>query len=97
MDLNLTDKKVMITGGSKGIGRACAQVMAAEGCKLHLAARGEEDLRKVKEAIESQYGRPVEIHPVDLSSGDNARALAEVCGDIDILVNNAGAIPNGDL
>jgi NAD(P)-dependent dehydrogenase (short-subunit alcohol dehydrogenase family) len=39
----------------------------------------------------------VTIHSVDLSNGDNVRALAAACGDIDILVNNAGAIPAGDL
>lgn len=97
MDLNLTDKKALITGGSKGIGRACAEVMAAEGCSLHLVARGEKDLLRAKESIESRYNRPVEIHPLDLSIGDNARVLAGACPDIDILVNNAGAVPNGDL
>ena len=87
----------MITGGSKGIGRACAEIMASEGCAIHIAARGREALLDTKEAIESKYGQSVEIHPVDLSNGDEARGLADACSDIDILVNNAGAIPNGDL
>lgn len=97
MDLDLKGKTVLITGGSKGIGRACAQVLASEGCDLHLAARGEEALAEVKEALESKYGVSVTVHPTDLSQGDAARALAAACPDIDVLVNNAGAIPNGDL
>lgn len=97
MDLHLTGKKALITGGSKGIGRACAEVLASEGCSLHLAARGAAALRRTQEMIESKFGVPITIHPVDLSRGDKARDLAAVCPDIDILVNNAGAIPRGDL
>jgi NAD(P)-dependent dehydrogenase (short-subunit alcohol dehydrogenase family) len=97
MKLNLSGKTVLITGGSKGIGRACAEVFAEEGCRLHLAARGEEALIQAKAEIESKHSVEVSIHPVDLSQGDKTRELAESCGDIDILVNNAGAIPNGDL
>lgn len=98
MDLQLKGKKVLITGGSKGIGQACARTMAAEGCSMiHLVARNEEDLLKAKQKIQSEYAASVEIHPVDLSLGNNVRTLARACGDIDILVNNAGAIPNGDL
>lgn len=97
MDLNLKGKEVLITGGSKGIGRACAEMLAAEGCALHLAARGEDALRQTKEMIVSRYDVSVTLHPVDLSRGDFARTLAAACPDIDILVNNAGAIPRGDL
>jgi NAD(P)-dependent dehydrogenase (short-subunit alcohol dehydrogenase family) len=97
MDLNLRGKTALITGGSKGIGRACAEVLAAEGCTLHLAARGEEALLQARQTISERYGVAVTIHPVDLGLGDNARALAAECAGIDILVNNAGAIPRGDL
>jgi NAD(P)-dependent dehydrogenase (short-subunit alcohol dehydrogenase family) len=98
MDLHLTGRKALITGGSKGIGLACARVLAAEGCaEIHLAARNPEDLEKARQDLQSISAALVQIHPMDLSSGDNVRALAERCTDIDILVNNAGAIPNGDL
>ncbi|MBI5552064.1 MAG: SDR family oxidoreductase [Desulfobacterales bacterium] len=97
MDLGLKGRTALITGGSKGIGRACAQVLAAEGCHLHLAARGEAELHQTREEIAARFGVAVSVHPMDLSRGENARALAEACADIDILVNNAGAIPRGDL
>lgn len=97
MDLNLRGRKALITGGSKGIGRACAEILASEGCALHLVARNEADLRQTREMIESEFGVSVTIHPVDLSQGDNTRAIAGACPEIDILVNNAGAIPRGDL
>lgn len=97
MELGLKSRTVLVTGGSKGIGRAAAETLAAEGCGLHLAARGEEALQKAKETIESKYDVPVTIHPMDLSDGDQARDLAKTCSDIDVLVNNAGAIPRGDL
>lgn len=97
MDLQLKEKRALITGGSKGIGLACAEVLASEGCHLHLAARGEKDLAAAKENLQSKFGVSVSVHPTDLSLGDNARELAERCAGIDILVNNAGAIPSGNL
>jgi len=97
MDLNLRGKSVLITGGSKGIGRACAEILASEGCTLHLAARDRTALRKTKDSLESKFGVSVTIHTVDLSIGDNTINLAKDCPEIDILVNNAGAIPRGDL
>ncbi|MFH2129283.1 MAG: short-chain dehydrogenase/reductase [bacterium] len=97
MDLQLKGKRVLITGGSKGIGLACAEILAEEGCALHLAARGEAALSAAKGMLASRFGTDVTIHPLDLSNGDQARALAEHCKDIDILINNAGAIPAGNI
>ena len=48
MDLKLTGKTVLITGGSKGIGYACAMAFAAEGCAVHLASRSKETLEKAR-------------------------------------------------
>lgn len=97
MNLNLNGKTALITGGSKGIGRACAEILAAEGCHLHLAARGEDALQHTKALLESSFAISVTCHSTDVSDGDAARKLAETCRDIDILINNAGAIPRGDL
>ncbi len=97
MDLKLRGKIALITGASRGIGRACAEFLAAEGCALHLAARSEEDLQLAKQQLEAEYDVPVSVYPVDLSRGADARSLALACPQIEILINNAGAIPRGDL
>ncbi|MGI9570199.1 MAG: SDR family NAD(P)-dependent oxidoreductase, partial [Desulfobulbia bacterium] len=70
MELQLNEKSVLISGGSKGIGLATARTFAAEGTSLHLAARNIEDLQKAKKEVEDEFGVPVSIHAVDLSSGD---------------------------
>ena len=97
MDLNLAGRTVLVTGGSKGIGRAVAEALAAEGCHLHLAARGAEALEAAREAIVRMRQVSVTIHALDLSHSAAQAELAGRCGDIDILVNNAGAIPGGTL
>jgi 3-oxoacyl-[acyl-carrier protein] reductase len=97
MELHLGGKSVLITGGSKGIGLACAEGFAAEGCNLHLASRTEADLVAARDAIISRHDVEVTIHALDLSDSTNVDTLADRCADIDILVNNAGAIPGGDI
>lgn len=97
MDLGLAGKSALITGGSKGIGLATAQLLAAEGASVQLAARGQADLELARDRIEDEHGGSVAIHAVDLSDGDAARRLVAACPEIDILVNNAGAIAAGTL
>jgi 3-oxoacyl-[acyl-carrier protein] reductase len=97
MDLNLNGKTALVTGGSKGIGRAVAECLAGEGCNLHLAARNEADLAAARDAIAGRYNVAVDIHPADLSLADARAALADEIGDIDVLINNAGAIPGGGI
>lgn len=97
MHLHLTNKSALITGASKGIGLSVAQVLAAESCHLHLAARNREALEQAKAELESEYGVRVRIYPMDLSSTVAMEKLAADVGEIDILVNNAGDIPAGSL
>ena len=97
MDLNLRNKTVLITGGSKGIGLACAKEFAAEGCNLHLVSRTKEDLENAKKEIEAEHGVQIMIHVFDLSDSKNVDQLVKNCPKIDILVHNAGAIPAGDI
>lgn len=97
MDLGLKGRTALVTGASKGIGFAAAESLAQAGCNLHLASRTRADLEAAQAKLKEQYGVKVEIHAVDLSDGDAARALIERCKDVDILVNNAGAIPAGDI
>jgi NAD(P)-dependent dehydrogenase (short-subunit alcohol dehydrogenase family) len=93
MNLGLNGKSVLITGGSKGIGLACAHAFAAEGCEVHLAARDPARL----EAAKAQLNGRAKLHVLDLRDGVALRNLAAACADIDILVNNAGDIPGGTL
>ncbi len=83
MELNLKGKRVLVTGASKGIGKACAAVLAEEGCEVLIASRNPPPGPNAK--------------AIDLSLRGSAEALAAWVGEIDILVNNAGAIPGGDL
>ena len=97
MDLGLSGKRVLITGASKGIGRAIADVLAEEGCSLHLASRTEADLATARDEINVKHGVQVTIHALDLSDSANVKQLVKDTDGIDILVNNAGAIPGGDI
>ena len=97
MDLQLTGKTVLITGGSKGIGRATAEVLAEEGCNLILVARDATLLDEAAAAIHARRQVNVRTIPADLSSDASVRRVAREAGEIDILVNNAGAIPPGDV
>jgi hypothetical protein len=97
MDLGLKGKRALITGGSRGIGRAVAQALAEEGVDLHLAARTRADLDRAAGELRDQTGVDVAVHALDLSDSAVIPDLLDAAGAVDILVNNAGAIPGGDL
>ena len=97
MDLNLKGKRALVTGGSKGIGRACAQVLSEEGCAVTIASRDAAALAAAAAGIKAKCGADVQWTAADLSQRGVAEELAAAVGDLDILVNNAGAIPGGDL
>jgi len=97
LDLQLAGITALITGASKGIGRATALTMAAEGCFLHLAARSGDELEKLRHEILTKHGVKVALHPGDLSTTQSMVALANAVGDVGILVNNAGDIPAGSV
>src|SRR3954447_9993059 len=97
MDLKLAGKTALITGGSKGIGRATAEVFAAEGCNVIIVSRSAEALAAVKVGIAQKSNVRVDTVAADLSDSKNIDRLAKDFPDIDIVVNNAGAIPGGTL
>jgi 3-oxoacyl-[acyl-carrier protein] reductase len=97
MDLKLAGRTALITGGSKGIGRATAEIFAAEGCNVIIVSRSAETLAAAKAAIAQKSNVRVDTVAADLSDSKNVDQLATDFPDIDILVNNAGAIPGGTL
>jgi NAD(P)-dependent dehydrogenase (short-subunit alcohol dehydrogenase family) len=93
MDLGLRDRKVLITGGSKGIGLACARAFVAEGARVALVSRSEDNLRKA--GVKGAY-----TIAADLTDAAAAAAMVERVekefGPIDVLVNSAGAAKRTD-
>ncbi len=97
MELNLKGRTALITGGSRGIGFGVAQMLAAEGCNVHLASRNAASLEAARKKITDQHPVEVTVHALDLSTLDNAVKLVAASGPVDILINNAGAIPQGTI
>jgi NAD(P)-dependent dehydrogenase (short-subunit alcohol dehydrogenase family) len=101
MDLGLTGKAALVTGGSRGIGRAIAQALAAEGARVAISARSEGALKAAAADIGRRSGAEVATIPADLSHLDEVTRVMDGTrarlGAIDILVNNAGAIRAGDF
>ena len=97
MDMQLHGKRVLVTGGSKGIGLACAEAFAAEGCDIVLASRNAGALAAAADKVRAARQVRVETLAADLSRAEERERLHAAFPDVDILVNNAGAIPSGRL
>ncbi len=97
MDLELTDKVAIVGGASKGLGRACAEVLAEEGCRVAICSRSKADLEKAAKEIRGATGRDVLAFAGDLDRPETIRdlvaATVERFGRLDILVNNSGGPP----
>ena len=93
MDLGLKDKKVLITGGSKGIGLACAKAFVAEGAQVALVSRSEDNLRRAN--IKGAYTIAADLTDAAAAAAAVDRIEKEF-GPLDVLVNSAGAAKRTD-
>jgi 3-oxoacyl-[acyl-carrier protein] reductase len=99
MDLGLKGRVAIVTASSRGIGRAAAEVLAAEGARITLCARTAADVVKAADEIRKRTGAEVLAVPADLTKPDDIARIVdrtvEAHGTVDILVNNAGGPPAG--
>ena len=99
MDLGLTGRVAIIGGGSKGLGRACADSLAAEGAKLAICSRNVEELEAAASEIRAATGTEVLAVPADLSKLEDIQRLIQSAvdrfGRLDIVVANSGGPPSG--
>jgi 3-oxoacyl-[acyl-carrier protein] reductase len=99
MDLGLSGKNVLITGGSMGIGRACTRLFAQEGCQVAITARTEDALMNTAKEIQAETGSRIIPLPGDMGvQADVERVTAaaiEELGGVDVLVTCAGSSPGG--
>jgi NAD(P)-dependent dehydrogenase (short-subunit alcohol dehydrogenase family) len=93
MDLQLTGKRALVTGGSRGIGKAVASVLAAEGCDVAIAARTAGPLEGTAAELAAASGTSIVPLVVDTGSQESVTAMVasavETLGGVDILVNSA--------
>ena len=97
MELGLKGKVALVTGASKGIGKAAALELAREGCRLVVSARGEEELQVAAEEIRGTEGSPeVLAVAADVTNASDVGRLVQEAADhfgtVDVLVNNAGGV-----
>ena len=95
MDLRLKGNHVLVTGGSKGIGAACARVFLAEGCAVTIVSRDAKTLEATRAEL-ATFG-DIKAFAADLSQPAERERVANAHPNTSILVNNAGAIPGGGL
>ena len=97
MDLGLIDKVALVTASSRGIGKAIATGLAAEGCQVIICSRDQDNLFKAAHQIEAKTGRRVIPIQVDLCKKESIKQLLanidKQFSKIDILVNNVGGMP----
>lgn len=98
----LKDKVAIITGGSRGIGKAIAERFAQEGCNLMLASRTKSELESTVESLKRQFSVNVSSYQTDIGNEDEVKKMVQRTisdyGKIDILVNNAAIIgPMGEI
>jgi 3-oxoacyl-[acyl-carrier protein] reductase len=97
MDLGIRGRRALLTGASRGMGRACAFALAREGVELTLVARTEGPLEETAQAIRDETDVRVTTVAADITRRQGRAAALAACPAPDILLNNAGGCPPGDF
>ena len=101
MDTGLSGKVALVAAASKGLGRAIAEALAAEGASLAFCARGEQALKSARDSIARTAAAPVHAVAGDLSRSEGiehvVRSVLDRFGRVDVLVTNAGGPPVGSF
>ena len=95
MDMGISDKKALICASSKGLGRGCAEALAAEGVNVVINGRNAEVLETTAAKIRETYGVQVTAVACDVTTAEGQAMIIVAAGDVDILVTNAGGPPPG--
>ncbi len=95
MDLGISGKRALVCASSKGLGRGCAEALAAAGVDLVINARGAEALEATAEAIRQSHGVSVTAVAADVTTEAGRAEVLAAAGAVDILVTNAGGPPPG--
>ncbi|MBU2993788.1 SDR family oxidoreductase [Octadecabacter sp. 1_MG-2023] len=95
MDMGIKGKRALVCASSKGLGRGCAEALAAEGVDLVLNARGADALETTAQAIRDEHGVDVVTVAADVTTQDGQVAVIKAAQGVDILVTNAGGPPPG--
>ncbi|MET3600679.1 SDR family oxidoreductase [Martelella mangrovi] len=97
MDLGIAGRKALLTGASKGMGKACAMALAQEGVALTIVARNAGPLEQTADEIRRKTGASVTPVSADITTEEGRTRALAACPEPDILLNNAGGYPPGDF
>src|SRR5256885_5632899 len=97
MDLGITGRQAVVCASSRGLGRACAQALAAAGCEVAINGRDGAPLESTAAALRQATGTKVTTVAADVATADRQAALLRACPEPDILVNNNAGPPPRDF